>query len=162
MINWFAEKTEVLPGRSKGHAHWVRTRPRSWIEAESAHQTRFGKYWTTGTGSIPEPGTVGIKYGSLRISEPPWQGVTAPPWRVGASAPRRWADAPAEIPPFVVTAYHVLLAPEPVRITESQSIRDHLAHIRERARESGACICRYTQNRTLLCRVHAGMPLSRE
>jgi hypothetical protein len=131
---WF--EVGFAGSRSKAHANAVKTSPKGYFEAEAAHHTKFGSYWVVRTA--PKWSSAERRRGRRLGSEPGyiglWRGWTAPPPRVGPAAPNRWADTPAGVPPFVVAAYHALIAPG-MRVTDGQRIRDHIAHIREQGRE---------------------------
>jgi hypothetical protein len=126
--NWW-----VVAGKSKGYWFEIHSeRGSARREEESKQHTRFGKHW-----AILGPASIPLVDGRAP-SDPPWQRTAFPP-RTGLAAPDRWPDAPAGMPPFefkqAQALASALVAP---KITESQRIRDLIAHIREQMHESGA------------------------
>src|SRR5262249_37719495 len=114
-----------------------RTEPQS--KAERQHKTRFGRYWAEGTGSW-----TGAK------GHPLWFPYAAPPPRVGAAAPRRWAAEPPGLRPYGLRPYELkrlqalasLLIANELQLSDnpftSQRLRDQIVHILERRRHSGS------------------------
>jgi len=98
---------------------------------------RFGKYWTTGTGSwmgcSARKGSGDPRNRSVRL----W--LLAAPWRVGPSAPRRWPSLqPEEMPPYLQRFYYEissLALTNKLRLSDNpfaiQRLRDLKAHIHE-------------------------------
>src|SRR5262249_41621347 len=98
----------------------------TWKHVEDAgHDTRFGASWAAGTGHWPKLGYVGL-----------WNGLTAPPPRIGAAAPQRWPGRqPLETPPYILNWYRAFaskVVTDQLRLSDDpddyQRLRDLKAH----------------------------------